>query len=313
MDPGHAPVISVVMPAYNCRRFIEQAVDSILRQTVSDFEFLIYDDGSTDGTTALLQAAARRDGRIRLFRGQHQGYSPLLNQGLARARGEFIARMDADDISFPMRFQKQLEYLRSNPRCAAVGSGLVFIDEDGLPFSRNQGPTDHADIDAKHLRGGGGAMPHPSLMMRKSEIDAIGGYRTQFEPAEDLDLLLRLAERGNLANLPECLLAYRVHLGMTSIAKREKQLAAVRQILAETGQRRGIALEYHPGPSNSASPEDLWFKRRTQAFDAGYFKSARVYSLRLCLARPWDLRRWSWWLRTTYLSIRHGPARSAVA
>jgi glycosyltransferase involved in cell wall biosynthesis len=286
---------------------VRAAVDSVLNQTFSDFEFLIFDDGSTDSTGSVLRDAASRDGRIRLFQRQHQGYSPLLNEGLLAAKGEFIARMDADDISAPTRFEKQVAYLRENPGCVAVGSGLVFIDEAGRPFARNRGVSGHAQIDALHLRGGGGTMPHPSLMFRKSALDAIGGYRTQFEPAEDLDLLLRLGEIGQLENLPEQLLKYRVHSKMTSATRRQQQMHAHEQILTEALGRRGLPLSCMPEPLRGRrQSDDSPLRRRGRAVNAGYYSTAQRYALKVCLSQPWQLSQWVSLAKVVYARLRFG-------
>lgn len=304
---AQVPAVSVLLPAFNCDRFVRAAVDSILNQTFSDFEFLIFDDGSTDSTGSLLRDAAHRDRRIQLFQRQHQGYSPLLNEGLQAAKGEFIARMDADDISAPTRFEKQVAFLRRNPACVAVGSGLVFIDESGRPFARNRGISGHAEIDAIHLRGGGGTMPHPSLMLRKSALDAIGGYRTQFEPAEDLDLLLRLGEVGTLENLPEQLLKYRVHSKMTSATRRQQQMHAHEQILTEAFGRRGLPLSSMPPPLRGRrQSDDSALRRRGRALNAGYYSTAQRYALKICLSRPWQFSQWISLAKASYARLRFG-------
>src|SRR4051794_24772902 len=111
------PPISVLLAVYNGGRYLRAAVDSILTQTFTDFEFIIIDDGSTDGSLATLREFAQRDPRINLVSRPNKGLTVTLNEGIALARGEFLARMDADDIALPQRFEKQIAYLRDHPEC----------------------------------------------------------------------------------------------------------------------------------------------------------------------------------------------------
>src|SRR3954468_5693657 len=121
-----APTVSVLLAVYNARRYLRQAIDSILAQTFTDFEFIIIDDGSTDDTLAILREYEKRDGRIRLISRPNKGLTTTLNEGLALARGEFLARMDGDDVALPTRFEKQVTYLRDHPECVLVGSRVLL-------------------------------------------------------------------------------------------------------------------------------------------------------------------------------------------
>ena len=123
-------MVSVVMPVYNTERYVAHAVQSVLSQTFEDFEFIILDDGSVDRSMHIIQEVAENDDRIRFFPLEHQGYVSLLRRGLKHCRGEFIARMDSDDISTPDRFEKQVDFLRVNPDVVAVGSRVILIDPD---------------------------------------------------------------------------------------------------------------------------------------------------------------------------------------
>src|SRR5436305_9543595 len=125
------PQVSVLMPVYNAIRYIGVAVDSVLSQTFSDFEFIIVDDGSTDGSAEILREYAGRDPRIRLISRPNTGLGFALNEALAVARAPFIARMDADDECLPERFEKQIQYLRNHPECVLLGSRVLWIDSDG--------------------------------------------------------------------------------------------------------------------------------------------------------------------------------------
>src|ERR1700728_2879314 len=126
------PPLSVVMPMHNARKYVAQTVRSVLAQRFSDFEFLIIDDGSTDGSSAEAGQAGAGDKRVKIFSQSNAGVSAAANRGTELARGEFLARVDADDICLPDRFEKQIAFLREHPDYVAVGSRVMFIDPDGL-------------------------------------------------------------------------------------------------------------------------------------------------------------------------------------
>src|SRR5205814_1483469 len=157
-------------------------------------EFIILDDGSSDRSFHIIQEYAERDERIRLFPLEHQGYVNLLRRGLAMCRGEFVARMDSDDISMPTRFEKQIAYLREHPDCVAVGSRVQLIDPYGSPIEVPPHKLVHEEIDAELLSGIGWAMVHPVVMFRREPMVRVGGYRDGLDISEDFDLFLRLAE-----------------------------------------------------------------------------------------------------------------------
>src|SRR5436305_1519215 len=128
------PAISVLMPVFNARRYVAEAIRSIQRQSFDQFQFIIVDDGSTDGSSNIIQSLARTDTRIRVIAGPNRGIVKALNNGLDFCDGEFIARMDADDLATPDRFQKQLAYLKGHDDCVAVGSRVLLIDDQGAPI-----------------------------------------------------------------------------------------------------------------------------------------------------------------------------------
>jgi glycosyltransferase involved in cell wall biosynthesis len=208
-----APQISVVMPVYNGEAFLGPAVESILAQTCRDFEFLIIDDGSTDGTPAILREFEARDPRVRVLCQEHGGLVAALNAGVAAARAPLIARMDADDVSTPERFALQLAYLQAHPECVVLGTAMEVVDPDGAPIYTQPSESSHETLVRNLLMlnpEAKGGMAHPTVMMRREAVLAVGGYRTDYD-VEDIDLWLRLAERGRLANLPEICLQYRLH------------------------------------------------------------------------------------------------------
>jgi len=200
-----ACLISVVMGVHNGERFLQQSVDSILAQSFGDYEFIIVDDGSTDGTAAILESYT--DPRISVIHQSNRGLTEVLQTGLEVARGEYFARQDSDDISLPTRFEHQLDYLRSHPDVLAVGTSCVEIDEEGVLRRHLDHPLD--DIGCKERLAISSPLPHGSVIVRMETLRELGGYRKQFTLAQDRDLWLRLSERGKLANLPEHLYLWR--------------------------------------------------------------------------------------------------------
>ena len=232
------PTISVIMSVYNGEQYLEDAINSMLCQTASDFEFIVIDDGSTDGTTKLLQQYRSSDDRIQVLHHANVGLTASLNIGIRQARGEFIARMDSDDRADPYRLEAQLAYLRKHSECVALGSRLRLIDPDGDSLGDSQPPVQHDDI-VESLYQGIGSLPHPSVLMRRTAVESVGGYRESFRYAQDLDLWLRLAEIGQLANLTEPLLNYRLHLNSITNEKRREQLECARRAVREACLRSG--------------------------------------------------------------------------
>jgi glycosyltransferase involved in cell wall biosynthesis len=224
------PRISVLMPVFNNDRYVAKAIDSILNQTVADFEFIIVDDGSVDNTNEILTQYQSRDARIRLFRRANGGIVSALNEGLAYCRAQYIARMDGDDIAHPDRFALQSDYLDNHPDCAVVGGVFMGIDEDG----KELGPYRFARNKVTSFR----TFPiqvaltvHPLAMIRKDALLALGGYRATFPHAEDYDLFLRISKYGRLHNPDEILLSYRNHL--QSVSRRHVELQEMAMAYAE--------------------------------------------------------------------------------
>lgn len=234
-----APLISVVMPTYNVGAYIDDAIESILSQSFGDFEFLITDDGSTDNTVRAIQKHAQQDSRVRFFPMKHEGYVAMLRFGLSQARGGLIARMDSDDVALPDRFARQVEYLKSHPECVVVGSQVILTDPYGTPVECPKHPITHEEIESDLLSGSGWAIVHPAALMRKDAVDAAGGYDRNLQLCEDVDLFLKLGERGRLANLPDVLLHYRQHPTSVNHTKFEQQQQVLPTVIAAAYSRRG--------------------------------------------------------------------------
>ncbi|MGH8614897.1 MAG: glycosyltransferase, partial [Gammaproteobacteria bacterium] len=176
-----SPVVSVVMSVFNGEKYLEEAIRSILEQSFRDFEFIVIDDGSVDRSIETLQMFAAQDSRIRLVARENRGLTKSLNEGCALARGEFIARMDADDTSWPSRFESQLAYLASRPEIVACGTGVTCIDSQGFSLGPLIVPLEHEDIERSLLTGNGGAICHPSLMVRRHAFIQVAGYDDSYK------------------------------------------------------------------------------------------------------------------------------------
>lgn len=202
----HNPEISVVMSVYNGEKYVEAAIKSILNQTYQNFEFIIVDDASTDNTAQLLKSFS--DPRIRLIPNNvNQGLTASLIEGASAARGKYLARMDADDISLPHRFEVQLEFLKKNPACALVGSSYYHINEAGDITKVIKVPTDYTSL--KEGLAQQNWFGHGTVMIRKQAYDEVHGYDPQFIYAQDYDLWIRLAERYQVTNIDDPLYSWR--------------------------------------------------------------------------------------------------------
>jgi glycosyltransferase involved in cell wall biosynthesis len=291
------PTISVMMPVYNAKRYVAEAIESILGQTFRDFEFLIIDDGSTDGSLEIIKRYAARDVRIRLWSGPNVGYAPRLNEMLALARGDLVARMDADDVSFPDRFARQLEFLRDHLDVDVVGGARENIDSKGHFLCVNREVEDHNDIQSQLLNG---ICPisHPSVVMRRNAVLAVGGYRPEMMPSEDADLWMRMGERGRLANLADVVVRYRVHDASVSSLRHGEQCQILQAAANEACDRRGIPRRelkiqsWLPVDRQSRHHHSMVYG--WAGFHGGNRSAAAHYGLRAVSLMPW--RRESWLL-----------------
>jgi glycosyltransferase involved in cell wall biosynthesis len=289
-----APTVSVLMPVFNSQRYVAEAVESILNQSFRDFEFLIVDDGSTDGSAEILRTYSARDARIELVRRPNTGYVHALVEMLARARGVFVARMDSDDVAEPERFARQIEFLTTHEDHVAVGCDVLYIDPDGAPISSRVQLREHDEIDALMMGGTSGAIMHPAAMLRRSTLCSIGGYDLRYRAAEDYDLFLRLAERGRLANLGQTLLKYRLHDRSVSHLQRSLQMEEMQTILAAAHARRGShppdRLRCHMGPAPSLHGQRIAWA--WMALGSRFTTSARKNALAAVRMAPWSYAAW---------------------
>ncbi len=291
-DDSARPFVSVLMPVCNGEPYVSEAIDSILAQTYDEFELLVLDDGSTDRSPEILRSYEVRDRRVRVITRENRGIVPSLNEMIALSGGEYIARMDADDISHPTRFEKQVAYLAAHPECVAVGTNAMLIDPEGWPIAEYVTNFTHEKIDAAHLLGRGGSICHPSVMMRKSVLERVGGYNEEFPHAQDLDLFLRLAEVGRLANLTEVLLDYRRHFGTAGVRRLGLQFQLATRAVQNARHRRGLEPLLAREMPRPISRTDLHRVVGWRALGAGYVRTARKHAWQALSRAPFSLENW---------------------
>ncbi|MEK7594259.1 MAG: glycosyltransferase [Patescibacteria group bacterium] len=197
--------VSVVMSVYNGEAFLRDAIDSILAQTYKDFEFVIVNDGSTDGSESIIKSY--NDPRIKLFSQDNEGLVAGLNKGIEQSSGEYIARQDADDMSEPTRLQKQLGLLQADEELVIVGSSMKVMDGAGKVLHEHRVLLNDPELEQELLIRS--PFAHGSVVFRKSAYDKAGGYTQDEWPAEDYGLWLRMASFGKFANVDEPLYVYR--------------------------------------------------------------------------------------------------------
>jgi glycosyltransferase involved in cell wall biosynthesis len=220
------------MSVKNGHPHLRQAVESILAQTFTDFEFIVVDNASTDSSADYIESVAKRDRRIVLMRNQRDlGHSGGLNRGLAACRGEWVARMDADDVAMPERFERQVEFVRSNPDVPATSCVAWYIDPNGKRVGRTVVLLATRE-EFRRFRNSNLpiAILHPGAFIRRDLLESVGGYRGQFDPANDVDLWCRIGDSHTILTLPEPLMEYRIH-GL-SVSSHQYEHARLKQLWA---------------------------------------------------------------------------------
>jgi glycosyltransferase involved in cell wall biosynthesis len=230
-------MVSVIMPAYNAEKYIAEAVDSILEQTYGDFEFIILNDCSRDRTEEIV--LSYNDPRIVYLKNEENlGVAATLNKGLAVAKGDYIVRMDADDISLPERFEKQAAYLDAHKDVAVLGTNVESFGEAGT-ICTGWSATDPEQMKVDLLFACG--LAHPSVMMRADMIRELGGYDESFNGLEDYELWCRVLENHKITTLPDILLRYRIHGSQVTQNPSARYLELLRTL--KTRQLRQLGLE----------------------------------------------------------------------
>ncbi|HLX29948.1 MAG TPA: glycosyltransferase [Casimicrobiaceae bacterium] len=295
------PRVSAIVAVYNGAEHVASAIDSLFHQTLSSFEILVVDDGSMDETEDIL--ARYRDPRIRvLVNDRNRGIARSRNRALREARGHYVACMDADDVSSPLRFERQVRFLDEHPDIAMVGTAAGMISAKGDPGNSIEVPTDPDEI-ARHILEVN-CFVHSSVMIRRSAILAIGGYDESLPCTIDYDLALRVCERYKAANLAERLVDYRIHAGQLSLARLEEQRALAREC-----QRRSIARRARKASlprdvarawagerglaSNRSTAADDYIAWSRKFASVGDTRTALALASHAVRARPLSPRAWS--------------------
>jgi glycosyltransferase involved in cell wall biosynthesis len=281
------PRISVVMAVYNGGAYTSQAIESILGQTFTDFELILVNDGSSDGTADLFASYA--DPRIRILTNeQNIGLTRSLNRGIQASRGEYIARQDADDISLPERLAAQLEFLERNPAVGLVGSGARWIDAQGslirdwIPISGPRRIQEMLLFSVPFLHG--------TFMIRSACLaNAGGGYDEEIPVAQDCDLLLRLSELCDIDNIQQILYLYREHAGAISSKRKddqEKFLQLGRQHAVQRRMAYGLGylgLRKYSLPEKIEKMDRTWMAERFVAWSASTRQMEGAIALKFLL------------------------------
>lgn len=272
------PVLSVVMSAYNAATYLSTTIESVLTQSLTDFEFIIVDDGSTDDTPRILQRYADQDARVTVITQSNQGTPVALNTGISAAQTTIIARMDADDRMLPHRLEKQLIYLQQHPEAAVVSCLAHYINGKNKIIGKTYSDLLTVDDCRRYMRENRIIFClHPGAMIRKQAIEEIGGYRPWLRYAQDIDLWNRLADKGHYTIvMPEILMQYRVHpsASMVKIGQRSMMAGWVKH--SARCRRRGepeLPFERYQHQIKTASWTEK-LKRKRIIYRDAYYRAA---------------------------------------
>ncbi len=271
------PEISILMSCYNASRWLSESIDSILTQTYGNFEFIIIDNGSTDDTWDIIQRYRDQDKRIVAISKNNTLLPDSLNVGIAQAKGEWIAKLDADDLCEPTRLEEQINFARKHPEVVLLGAGFLEIDEQGKLIKKHLYPSEHSAL-VRHLEHLQSFFPHSSAFYRLDMIRLIGGYNLHFRMAQDWQLWSELALRGKIMCLPKYLVKIRKHPDQLSSenegksANHESMAVIVCRLLRKAG-RKDLSVD--------ASAEEWilffnWIQKRMKKL--GTFKRRKVWA-----------------------------------
>lgn len=293
--PMGQPQVSVVLPVWNGERYLKQAIESILAQIFEDFELIIIDDGSTDGSAGIIQSFLG-DPRVRCHKQANKGLVQALNKGIELSKGSFIARIDADDYAKPERLALQVKVLTENPGVAVIGSAIQLVDQNGNRLKEViYGKTANARMSEAC------ELAHAAVMFKKDIILLVGGYREAFRHAEDYDLWLRVSEVAEIRNLAETLTAVRelpsgitkshgaaqnFRASLARIAHRRRMRGATDPFVAT---RRGLLLSDIPKDLSDDETEIILFQVLAMAMYEGV--GVESVPLNNLLSDSWRLRR----------------------
>lgn len=225
------PLISVILPVFNASPYLKLAIESVLQQTYKKWELIIIDDASTDNSWQIIKSLLEKDPRIKAWKNKKKlGLAQTLNRAVSFARADFLARMDADDLMYPRRLERQIDYLVKHPKLVALGTWLKEINTEGKEMGERVLPLEHQKIYQMMYYVMG--LQHPSIMFNRKIIPQNFTWYQGENEVTDLDLIFRLLKYGDFANLPDFLMAYRLHpknVSLKNIKKTFKQAEAVRE------------------------------------------------------------------------------------
>jgi glycosyltransferase involved in cell wall biosynthesis len=298
------------MPVYNCAKYLREAVESILNQTFHEFEFIIVNDGSIDESLEILKEYANKDSRIKIVNQPNSGIVVALNRGVTEASGEWIFRLDADDVAMPERLSKQLNFVQDNDGVVLVGSGCIEVDKNGIAIKKHIYPQGHNDL-IRHLENGKAFFPHSSAFFNKECIMKLGGYNRKFTGAEDLDMWLRIGETAPIACLQIPAVKLRKHPQMISNINqgRLQQVVGLCARICHFRRKAGLSDPSQMGQEPWQKFLE-WVEKRM--YDQGYFQQMQGWQ---ALRNNWyynaevnKLKRLGWLLKEL---IQNPSARKA--
>ena len=307
------PRVSVLMAVFNTAGYLQEALGSISSQSFTDFELVVVDDGSTDGSTRILEAFAAKEPRMRLIARENRGLIATRNELLQTAKGALIAWMDSDDMSTPNRLALQVQRFDSDHELVCLGGFAQCIDPRGALLNIERYPLLHQDILLEQQKGG--AMRFPTTMMRRDAAIGVGGFREPFRIGEDFDLCLRLSEAGFMANLPDTIYFYRQHLssvcavlGPRWIAYRDAILALAheRKTLGTDKLQRGEMLKIDTPAIENVKPYEarIFIRWATAAMQNNNTSLAWKYTLASLVKQPTSREGWKTVLRILIPKLR---------
>lgn len=284
------PEISVLMSCYNCERWLPDAIDSVLAQSFRKFELILVDDGSVDNTWQIIKSYDSRDDRVVAITKENTGLTDSLNVGVAQARGRWIARLDADDVSESTRLEEQLDFADKNPGVVLLGSGFVEIDDQGIQIRQHYYPAGHRRL-VRRLENLHRFFPHSSAMFRRDIAEQWKFYNSLFQKTQDWDLWLRLSELGQIACLKNSLVRIRRHSHQIS-----KSVSGVSQLTYGTVAIicHFLRQQHHPDPSTSIDShawKELisWVDRRIREEGILEMRDSRARARAECLSGRKDV------------------------
>lgn len=222
------PIVSVVMPVYNCEKYLREAIESVLSQTFKNFELIIVVGSSTDSTDLILESYLEKDNRIKVFHQEAEGLVAALNMGCLLAKGQYIARMDADDRCLQQRLERQVRYMETHPEIGILGTWALYIDESGRQVDSARMLINPRLIEF-HLYFAN-CIIHSSVIMRREILETLGFYNPEALHAEDYELWSRAMGITKISVLPEILLESRIWSGSVSNLESEVQKQTVARI-----------------------------------------------------------------------------------